>query len=85
MSVVRLDRLPLDEQVMRVAAAAVIMGRKGSPQAVRRCRRRLTRAIKALNDEVQPLQGPYARPALREGAAEWLRMGCAACGRCEGV
>lgn len=83
MSVVEFPPRSTEERVIRFALAAIFAAQKGSAGAVRRCRKRKTRAMGMLKEVVASGDSLDGDPALAPAAAQWLRQGCETCKRCE--
>lgn len=70
---------------MRVAMASLLLGLKTGERATRRCRRRMTRSIKALESGTTHVGAPFSEEAVTREAITWLRRGCALCRKCPGA
>lgn len=67
---------------MRLAVAALLAGLKPTRRAGSRCRNRMARAVVALETRATPLE---KTDDTASAAADWLRQGCQACGKCPGL
>jgi hypothetical protein len=81
MSVEFLPRAKIDERILRTAIAGLMVSRKSTPKAAKRCRKRRERAIGALEAGAEDA----AEASVVLAAADWLRQSCRACGKCPGV
>ncbi len=66
--------------VASLAMASLLMTRKTTPRALKRCRKRMQRASDRL--EITEARNGAALP---KDAIAALAKACAACGRCEGI